>query len=117
MGRELSGYVEGNAVSRHLICSICHGVLESPVQTRCEHLFCEEELIEWLSHGTAQTCPVCAAAIDPEEVARAPRAIVGLIADLVCYCDFATAGCPLPVKHAASHARACLCRPAFGGQT
>lgn len=92
MGRELSGYVEGNAVSRHLLCSICHGVLESPVQTKCEHLFCEEELIEWLCHKT--TCPVCNADIDPEDIVRAPRAIVGLIDDLCCYCDFAGQGCP-----------------------
>merc|ERR1711965_521361 len=74
MGFELANFVEGQSVSRHLICSICHGVLENPVQTACEHLFCEDELIEWLCHKSS--CPVCQAEIDPEDIVRAPRAIV-----------------------------------------
>ena len=92
MGFELANFVEGQSVSRHLICSICHGVLENPVQTACEHLFCEDELIEWLCHKSS--CPVCQAEIDPEDIVRAPRAIVGLINDLERYCDHAKYGCP-----------------------
>ena len=92
MGRELSCFVDGNNVSRHLLCSICHGVLEAPVQTACEHLFCEEELVEWMCHGNR--CPVCAAELVAEEVVRAPRAIVGLIEDLECHCAYAIHGCP-----------------------
>lgn len=111
MGRELSCFVDGNNVSRHLLCSICHGVLEAPVQTACEHLFCEEELVEWMCHGNR--CPVCAAELVAEEVVRAPRAIVGLIEDLECHCAYAIHGCPWTGDSAAArrHAPSCEFAP------
>ena len=111
MGRDFVDFVTGASVSRHLICSICQQVLERPVQTKCEHLFCEDELIEWLMHK--QSCPVCNAEINSEEVARAPRAIVGLLDDLVCYCDYRGRGCDWtgPSDALAAHARACARAP------
>jgi hypothetical protein len=111
MGRELSCFVDGNNVSRHLLCSICHGVLEAPVQTACEHLFCEEELVEWMCHGNR--CPVCAAELVAEEVVRAPRAIVGLIEDLECHCAYAIHGCPWTGDSAAArrHGPSCEFAP------
>ena len=107
MGRELSCFVDGNNVSRHLLCSICHGVLEAPVQTACEHLFCEEELVEWMCHGNR--CPVCAAELVAEEVVRAPRAIVGLIEDLECHCAYAIHGCPWTGDSAAARVHGPSC--------
>ena len=32
-------FVNPDAISRQLLCVICGGVLENPVQTPCEHLF------------------------------------------------------------------------------
>jgi ankyrin repeat protein len=37
-------------------CSICHGV-RSNVKTVCNHLYCEECLLQWLS--IKQNCPMC----------------------------------------------------------
>ena len=85
MGRDAELFVDAAAISRHLLCSICHGVLERPVQTACEHLFCEDCLLAWLCRKA--TCPVCTAVTEPEAVKRAPRAIVGLIDDLEVRCD------------------------------
>jgi len=91
MGRDAELFVDAAAISRHLLCSICHGVLERPVQTACEHLFCEDCLLAWLCRKA--TCPVCTAVTEPEAVKRAPRAIVGLIDDLEVRCDHGEDGC------------------------
>ena len=85
MGRDVERYVDAAAISRHLLCSICHGVLERPVQTTCEHLFCEDCLLEWLCRKA--TCPVCCAGALPDSIERAPRVIVGLVEDLEVRCD------------------------------
>lgn len=39
MGYDTDLFVDGDRISRQLICSICSGVLENPVMTPCEHLF------------------------------------------------------------------------------
>ena len=155
--------VDGANVSRHLICAICHGVLENPVQTRpragagsasgarpavaaaprpisptaralqerrrlrapvlrggVDRVALPQEQLSGVrgrdrsgGHRTRaefatyvkRTAPAGPtlqtsaelALVSPDEVStpqvRAPRAIVGLIDDLECYCDHAALGC------------------------
>ena len=49
-----------------LICPICHNVVENPVQTPSEHLFCEDELLEWLVQSTI--CPVTNTPLDASTI-------------------------------------------------
>lgn len=50
-------------------CSICFGLAEDPVITRCGHLHCWPCLYEWLRfHSQCHECPVCKAVIRDEEL-------------------------------------------------
>jgi hypothetical protein len=42
--------------------------------TPCEHLFCEDALLEWLLRSSK--CPVCNTVLDPESI-RVRDAVVG----------------------------------------
>ena len=109
MGRDAELFVDAAAISRHLLCSICHGVLERPVQTACEHLFCEDCLLAWLCRKA--TCPVCTAVTEPEAVKRAPRAIVGLIDDLEVRCDHCDCDWTGPLDKLNAHLDECCHAP------
>ena len=49
-----------------LICPICHNVVENAVQTPSEHLFCEDELLEWLVQSNL--CPVTNTPLDASTI-------------------------------------------------
>ena len=51
MGIEAECFVHPERISKELFCPICTLVLENPVQTPSEHLFCEDELLEWLTRS------------------------------------------------------------------
>ena len=51
MGIDYECFLHPERISSELICPICTLVLENPVQTPSEHLFCEEELLEWLTRS------------------------------------------------------------------
>ncbi|RYG59632.1 hypothetical protein EON64_20040, partial [archaeon] len=68
MGRDLEDFVHPERISSQLICPICTQVLHRPVMTMSEHLFCEEELLEWLTRSSL--CPVTKQPIDPATITR-----------------------------------------------
>ena len=51
MGIESESFVHPERIPNELFCPICTLVLENPVQTPTEHLFCEDELLEWLTRS------------------------------------------------------------------
>ena len=66
-----------------LTCSICLGLLQAPVETRCGHLFCAECL------GAAASCPFCRSPLlegSKPPVAPATAAFQRLLAGLRCRC-------------------------------
>lgn len=89
------GRFQGN-VDEELICPICSGVLEHPVQApKCEHAFCAACIMEWLS--CKASCPVDRIAIS-SELQPVPRILKNLLARLVISCDYAACGCKQMVK-------------------
>ncbi|KAI9087674.1 SNF2 family N-terminal domain-containing protein [Phlyctochytrium arcticum] len=45
-----------------LICGICHDPAEDPILSRCKHVFCREDVRQYLQSapdGESVTCPVC----------------------------------------------------------
>ncbi|CAM9843256.1 unnamed protein product, partial [Heterosigma akashiwo] len=91
MGIDLAVFVRPERISPQLLCTICQEVLERPVQTPCEHLFCEDELLDWLSKK--QTCPVDQRLIKPDEICQASRIVTNLLGELERYCIFKDKGC------------------------
>ena len=65
------------------VCSICMDMCESPVVTKCAHVFCKACIQKWMAQG-GKTCPTCRKAISgadlvaccqpcaPQEPAPAP---------------------------------------------
>ena len=86
MGIEVDVFV--NAVSPSLICTICHGVVDSPVLTPTECLYCEECLLDWMQRSP--TCPSTQVALNPEDIKKPSRLVMNILAELVRYCDHKT---------------------------
>ncbi|XP_076286699.1 E3 ubiquitin-protein ligase NRDP1 elgi isoform X1 [Lasioglossum baleicum] len=105
-------------VDQELICAICSGVLEDPVQVsnmlqapECEHTFCRTCITEWIKRQA--TCPLDRTQIDTTLLRVAPRILRNLLARLCISCDNVTHGCQEIVKlnSLASHLEQCEYNP------
>ena len=56
MGWNIDRFVAKETIVDELICSICSDVVENPVQTSCQHLFCGKCIELWMNQGKT-TCP------------------------------------------------------------
>lgn len=95
MGYDLSRF--DGEVDEELICPICSGVLEEPLQAPiCEHAFCGTCIKEWLSRQ--MTCPVDRQAVSSAQLKPAPRILRNLLSRLNIECDNAGFGCKTVIK-------------------
>lgn len=84
-------------VDEELVCPICSGVLEEPLQApQCEHAFCAGCINEWLTRQP--TCPVDRNPITPNQLKPVPRILRNLLSRLYLACDNAAYGCSAIVK-------------------
>eukprot|EP00242_Pyramimonas_sp_CCMP2087_P010464 CAMPEP_0198219698 /NCGR_PEP_ID=MMETSP1445-20131203/75712_1 /TAXON_ID=36898 /ORGANISM="Pyramimonas sp., Strain CCMP2087" /LENGTH=98 /DNA_ID=CAMNT_0043897209 /DNA_START=389 /DNA_END=682 /DNA_ORIENTATION=- len=67
------------------------GVMEDPVRTPCDHLFCRHCVNQWLERS--KTCPTCREALEPEQLKK-ERNIGSLINDLEVGCAAGRTGKP-----------------------
>jgi DNA repair protein RAD16 len=53
--------LEANAAKEFHICAICHEEAESPIQAKCKHVFCREDVRQYIqsSPDTKIGCPIC----------------------------------------------------------
>lgn len=91
MGLDEKEFVNPERISKELFCPICTLVLENPVQTPSEHLFCEEELLEWMT--TSDVCPITKENLNPGDIRKPGRIISNLLGELVRYCPNKEHGC------------------------
>jgi len=95
MGYDLNRF-QGE-VDEELLCPICSGVLEEPVQAPvCEHAFCSMCILEWLKHQAS--CPVDRQTITSSQLKPVPRILKNLLARLTISCTNADFGCGALVK-------------------
>jgi len=95
MGYDLNRF-EGE-VDEELICPICSGVLEEPLQApQCEHAFCSACIHEWLTRQP--TCPADRSPITPNQLKNVPRILRNLLSRLTISCDNKAYGCTALVK-------------------
>lgn len=95
MGYDLTRF-QGD-VDEELICPICSGVLEEPLQAvACEHAFCRACITEWLSRQP--TCPVDRNPITNSNLRAVPRILRNLLSRLNISCENAMYGCTLVLK-------------------
>lgn len=84
-------------VPNDFICSICRGVILSPLQAPCDHLFCSVCISKWLE-GRTRSCPLCQSTLTMGQM-KTPRIINNLLSNLEVYCKFKEQGCPLLIKY------------------
>ena len=100
MGLDVNRF-RGGSVDEELLCPICTGVLESPVQAPiCEHAFCSACIREWMSRGNSgrSTCPVDRQEFTSPQLKPVPRILKNLLARLEISCDNASYGCEVITK-------------------
>uniref|UniRef100_A0A7N9CDC1 E3 ubiquitin-protein ligase NRDP1 n=1 Tax=Macaca fascicularis TaxID=9541 RepID=A0A7N9CDC1_MACFA len=84
-------------VDEDLICPICSGVLEEPVQApHCEHAFCNACITQWFSQQ--QTCPVDRSVVTVAHLRPVPRIMRNMLSKLQIACDNAVFGCSAVVR-------------------
>jgi hypothetical protein len=91
MGRDWDLFLHPERISPQLICPICTQILNNPVQTSNEHLFCEDELLEWML--SSNCCPVSKQMLVPEEIKKPGRVIINMLAELEVRCENHENGC------------------------
>ncbi|CAL1283167.1 unnamed protein product [Larinioides sclopetarius] len=110
MGFDITRFKE--EVDEELICHICFGVLEDPLQTPiCEHAFCKACINGWLSRNIS--CPIDREVITPYELKPAARILRKLLSRLLIICDYANFGCTAVVtlEELQNHQRGCEYNP------
>ncbi|XP_062401651.1 E3 ubiquitin-protein ligase NRDP1-like [Sardina pilchardus] len=99
-------------VDEDLLCPICSGVLEEPVQaTDCEHAFCNACITQWISQQS--TCPVDRSQVTLAQLQPVPRIMRNMLSKLQLSCDNSAFGCTavLRLSQLQSHLRECEHNP------
>ncbi len=113
MGWELERFPEPN---QELVCCICTGVVDDPVEIRCRHIFCNVCLKTWLknrgsSHSRrAGTCPSCRATVKHRDIRSAPHMLKNIIGKQLIRCENKARGCTETPKldDLISHQKNCM---------
>ena len=96
MGWDIERFVNKAAVMEELMCSICTDVLENPVQTPCQHNFCNDCIKTWLDDGKL-TCPVDRKRLVFKDL-KPSRVLQQLLNSFVIRCRYFQDGCSLMSK-------------------
>eukprot|EP00301_Raphidiophrys_heterophryoidea_P022439 c6596_g1_i1.p1 GENE.c6596_g1_i1~~c6596_g1_i1.p1 ORF type:complete len:550 (+),score=91.68 c6596_g1_i1:295-1944(+) len=76
------------------ICSICNGVLNSPKQTFCGHVFCTQCITTWLSPPNSHTtCPVCSDELNSQQLINPAFMVINMLKSLKLRCVYGPKGC------------------------
>ncbi|KAI7696115.1 E3 ubiquitin-protein ligase NRDP1 [Sarcoptes scabiei] len=100
-----------NDLNEELICSICACVLEKPLMSSCDHIFCGTCITKWLRNH--DSCPIDRSALRVGMLRKAPRIIINLINKLKLHCPHRATGCKelISVEQYYNHVRDCDFHP------
>lgn len=84
MGYDLLRFI--GDIDEEFQCSICAMVLENPVQSPCEHTFCNECIKGWLSNN--RTCPSDRKALTVDDLKPVARYFRNLLNKFEIRCEF-----------------------------
>ncbi|XP_037943570.1 E3 ubiquitin-protein ligase NRDP1-like [Teleopsis dalmanni] len=95
MGYDVHRFIGG--VDEELICPICSGVLEDPIQiASCEHSFCRQCITQWITRQS--TCPIDRSTIETTHIREVPRIFKTLLSRLRLSCTNVAEGCTVILK-------------------
>ncbi|XP_043206842.1 E3 ubiquitin-protein ligase NRDP1-like isoform X2 [Amphibalanus amphitrite] len=115
MGYETARFTSAN-IDKDLMCPICMCVLEKPVETPCEHSFCEACILQWLQ--TRRRCPLDNTVVGTNQLCEPSRLLTNQLGRLEIACDFRAEGCTerVPLEYLAAHRLKCPHNPRPGQQ-
>lgn len=84
MGFELERFTD--EIHGEFLCPICKMVLENPMQSKCEHIFCRKCISECVERG--MNCPLDQKELVQENITPAARYFRNLLDKLMISCDY-----------------------------
>ncbi|OQV15658.1 E3 ubiquitin-protein ligase NRDP1 [Hypsibius exemplaris] len=115
MGFDIDRFEDPDSVDRELICSICGGVFENPVELEsCEHVFCSACIERWLLESSK--CPIDRKSVHSKSgntPRAAPRIFRTLLQRMRIRCTFHEHGCGelLALDNVDRHQGTCVHNP------
>ena len=97
MGLDLERFDDKENIIEDLKCMICFDVLENPIQSQCEHSFCDACIKGWLDQGH-KTCPTDRRQLTHETLKPPSRITRQLLDKLNIRCKYYAEGCRLMSK-------------------
>ena len=94
MGWNIDRFLAKDTIVSEFICSICTDVVEFPVQTPCQHLFCNECIRRWINAGN-RTCPEDRQALTVNALKPPSRLTLQFLNKLIIRCKNYNDGCRL----------------------
>lgn len=73
-------------IEEDFICSICNMVLEDPLCSICEHMFCRECIHSWLLQE--ECCPEDQKKLKVDQLKPPARIVRNLLNKMIIKCDF-----------------------------
>jgi len=77
-------------------CSICRDIIEDPIASQCEHVFCKICINEWLQ--TQSSCPVDRTPLNSSQLCEPSRFFRNPYSRLVLKCQFESNGCQITIQ-------------------
>ena len=98
-------------VDSELICCICTGVLEDPVESPCRHVFCSKCVKPWVDKNS--TCPQCRGTTYQKDLKPVLPILKNIINKQKIYCEYKEIGCEkvLTIETVRRHLKNCPFAP------
>lgn len=100
MGYDITRFID--KIDEEFLCSICTMVLENPLQSFCEHMFCDVCIKGWLMLKYDQICPNDRTSLTFDQLKVPGRIIRNLLNKLNIRCDFCKWKANLKLKSSAT---------------
>ncbi len=92
-------------------CSICRDIIEDPIASKCEHVFCKLCIYEWLQRESS--CPVDRKSLNNSQLCEPSRFFRNFYSKLILKCEFESNGCQnsCKIEDLNSHQNKCKFNP------
>ncbi|XP_070580121.1 ligand of Numb protein X 2-like [Ptychodera flava] len=103
-------FLNPNAVSRHLYCSVCQEVFIEPQRAPCGHSFCKKCIVPWLKRS--KTCPEDRKPLQIHQL-HFDFILANIIGDQMVACPYRTSGCEFigQLERLTAHKKGCDFNP------